>query len=233
MNEADAARVRQVFENFAETGSGVEKVRRLSEDGITSRSGRSLDKGDVYKLLHNRTYVGEAAHKGNIHPGEHQGIVPRDLWDRVHAILRESPRVRANRNWARSPALLRGLIFGADGRAMSPTHTVRRRRQCRYYVGQTALKGGASEEPALVHRVAAAEIEGTVMVQVRTLIRQSEITVGTWLAVRAEVPDLTEEDTHGALQSLDPMWDEYSRQSRRASSRGWLNASSSVPMGRT
>ncbi len=47
-----------------------------------------------------------------------------------------------------------------------------------------------------------------VIAQVRALIRQPEITVGTWMAVRAEVPDLTEEDTSGALQTLDPMWNE-------------------------
>ncbi len=63
-------------------------------------------KGDVYKLLNNRTYVGEAAHKGQVYPGEHQGIVPRELWDRAQA-----------------PALLKGLIFGVDGRALSPTHS--------------------------------------------------------------------------------------------------------------
>src|ERR687890_1101762 len=92
VNEAEAARVRRVFELFAETGSGVETVRRLREEGAASKSGRPLDKGDVYKLLHNRTYAGEVAHKGQGYPGEHEAIVPRQLWDRAHAVLRESPR---------------------------------------------------------------------------------------------------------------------------------------------
>ena len=122
VNEAEAARVRRVFELFAETGSGVETVRRLQDEGVTSKSGRPLDKGDVYKLLNNRTYVGEVAHKGKVYPGEHEAIVPRELWDRAHAVLRESPRVRANQNRKQTPALLKGLIFGADGRALSPTH---------------------------------------------------------------------------------------------------------------
>ncbi len=55
-------------------------------------------------------------------PGEQQAIVPRDLWDRVHTTLQVSPRVRANQSRAQTPALLRGLIFGVDGRALSPTH---------------------------------------------------------------------------------------------------------------
>ena len=144
VNEAEAARVRRVFELFAETGSGVETVRRLRAEGVTSKSGRPLDKGDVYKLLNNRTYVGEVAHKGKVYPGEHQAIVPRELWDRAHAVLQDSPRARANQNRNQTPALLKGLIFGADGRALSPTHCRRRGRLYRYYVAQRVLKGDAA-----------------------------------------------------------------------------------------
>jgi len=32
--------------------------------------------------------------------------VPQELWDAAHAILRESPRVRANSNRSQTPALL-------------------------------------------------------------------------------------------------------------------------------
>ena len=144
VNEAEAARVRRVFELFAETGSGVETVRRLRDEGVTSKSGRPLNKGDVYKLLNNRTYVGEVAHKGKVYPGEHEAIVPRELWDRAHAVLQESPRARANQNRQQTPALLKGLIFGVDGRALSPTHCRRRGRLYRYYVAQRVLKGDAA-----------------------------------------------------------------------------------------
>jgi DNA invertase Pin-like site-specific DNA recombinase len=207
--EVEARRVLIVFETFATTESCVETARRLQADGISSRSGRPLNTGDIYKLLRNKTYVGEAEHKGKVYPGEHKGIVSRDLWDRVHAVLTESPRARANRNRAQSPALLRGLIFGTDGRAMSPTHTMRRGRQYRYYVSQAVLKAeGGSDDPALVRRIAAAEIESAVIAQVRALIRQPEIIIGTWTAAREEIPELTEEETRSALHSLEPMWAE-------------------------
>jgi site-specific DNA recombinase len=58
------------------------------------------------KLLNNRTNLGEAVHKGQSIPGEHQAIVSRALWDRVRGILTESPRARANRNRRQTPALL-------------------------------------------------------------------------------------------------------------------------------
>lgn len=75
----------------------------------------------MYKLLTNRVYLGEAVHKGQSCPGEHAAIVPRDVWDRVHDVLRESPRSHAARSRAQTPALLRGLLFGPDGRTLSPT----------------------------------------------------------------------------------------------------------------
>jgi DNA invertase Pin-like site-specific DNA recombinase len=208
INDPEAARVRRVFELFAETGSGVEAVRRLREEAVTAKSGRALDKGDVYKLLHNRTYVGEAAHKGQVYPGEHQGIVSRDLWDRVHTVLQVSPRVRANQNRAHAPALLKGLIFGVDGRALSPTHCRKGGRLYRYYVAQRVLKADAAGDSSIVRRVSAAEIEAAVVDQVRALLRQPEIVVGTWLAARTNVLGLTEGETHDALQRLDPVWEQ-------------------------
>ncbi|MFL1463976.1 recombinase family protein [Roseococcus sp. DSY-14] len=208
VNEEEAPCVRRVFEIFAETGSGIETAARLRAEGATSKSGRPLDKGDVYKLLNNRTYVGEASHKGQVYPGEHQGIVPRDLWDRAHAILQVSPRIRANQNRVQAPALLKGLIFGMDGRALSPTHARKNGRLYRYYVAQRVLKGSTNGDDSLVRRVSAAEIEGAVIAQVRALLRQPEIVVGTWLEARAEMPDLKEGEVREALGRLDPLWEQ-------------------------
>jgi DNA invertase Pin-like site-specific DNA recombinase len=208
VNEPEAARVRRVFELFAETGSGVETVRRLQAEGITTRSGRPLDKGDVYKLLNLRTYVGEVAHKGNIYRGEHQAIIPRTLWDRVHAILQVSPRQRSAQNRQHAPALLKGLIFGTDGRALSPTHSRKNGRLYRYYVAQRVLKGDAAGDDSIVRRVSAAQIEGAVIAQLRALLRQPEVVVGTWRAAQAEAPDMTEADVRASLARLDPLWDE-------------------------
>jgi DNA invertase Pin-like site-specific DNA recombinase len=205
VNEAEAARVRRVFELFAETGSGIETVRLCRLEGITTKSGRPIDKGDVYKILHLRTYVGEVAHRGNVYPGEHPAIVSRALWDRVHALLQVSPRARTQANRPQSPALLKGLIFGTDGRALSPTHSRKNGRLYRYYVAQRALKGEADD--AIVRRVSAGEIEAAVMTQLRALLRQPEVVVGTWIAAQAEDPDVTEADVREALARLEPLWD--------------------------
>ena len=98
-------------------------------------------------MLSNRAYIGEAVHKGDSYPGEHDAIIDREVWDKVHTILQESPRKRASRTRSETPALLKGLLFGPDSAAFSPTHTRKGGRLYRYYVSQTVLKHGAGSCP--------------------------------------------------------------------------------------
>ncbi|WP_237400502.1 zinc ribbon domain-containing protein, partial [Rhodovulum visakhapatnamense] len=107
---------------------------------------------------------------------------------------------------AETPALLKGLLFGPDGAAFSPTHTRKGGRLYRYYVSQTVLKHGAGS--CLVGRVPAGEIEAAVIDQLRAVFRQPEIVAGTWRAARAQDDGITEPDARTALQQLDPLWDD-------------------------
>lgn len=201
-----AEQVRHIFHRFLEIGSGTVLARELQADGITTRTGKPIDKKYLYRLLNNRHYLGEIVHKDECHPGEHKAIIDRGTWDRVHAIQQESPRKRAARTRADTPALLKGLLFGPDGAAFSPTHTRKGGRLYRYYVSQTVLKHGAGSCP--VGRVPAGEIEAAVIDQLRAVFRQPEIVAGTWKAARAHADDITEADARAALLQLDPLWDE-------------------------
>ncbi len=206
VNEPEAATVWRVFEGFATIGSATMLVPALRADGLLTKMGRPFDKGAIYKTLNLRTYLGVVTHQGKVYPGEHQAIVPQELWDRAHDIMRESPRIRANESRRQTPALLRGLIFGPDGRALSPTHTRRKGKLYTYYVSQAVLKG--TDDGCTVRRISAGEIEAAVMDQVRALLRQPEVVIGTWRAAQAEAPDLTEAETREALEQLDPLWEE-------------------------
>jgi hypothetical protein len=88
---------------------------------------------------------------------------------------------------------------------LSPTHCRKNGRLYRYYVAQRVLKGDASVDDGLVRRVSDAEIEAAVVDQVRALLRQPEIVVGTWLAARRDMPDLTEREVRDPLHRLDPL----------------------------
>jgi site-specific DNA recombinase len=206
VNEAEAAVVRRIFERFAKSGSVTTMVRELTAEGFVNKYGQRLDKGRIYKLLKNRVYVGDAVHKGTAYPGEHEPLISAALWDKVHAVLAESPRARAGKSRAQTPALLKGLIFGPTGRAMSPTHARKGQKLYRYYVSQPTLKEGAGACP--ISRIPAGEIERAVIDQLRLLLRSPEIIVATWRSARREIAGVTEAEVRDALERFDPLWDE-------------------------
>ncbi len=206
IDKAEAAKVRHIFETFARIGSATTIARELTAEGFVNRYGQQLDKGRIYKLLHNRVYIGEAVHKGTAYPGEHKAIIPKALWDKVQAVFAHSSRTRSNKTRAQTPALLKGLVFDAKGRAMSPTHTRKGQKLYRYYVSQRLIKG--ERDDATINRVPAAEIERAVVDQLRILLRSPEIIVATWRAAKKDLPDLTQNEVRAALVSFDPLWDE-------------------------
>jgi hypothetical protein len=206
VNDGEASIVRMIFERFTKIGSATTLVNALRAEGITGKRGNLVDKGYLYKLLNNRVYLGLAVYKGTSYPGEHKAIISQELWDKVHNILCDSPRRRAARTRAQTPALLKGLIFGPTGCAMSPTHTRKGGRLYRYYVSQSVLKRGPDACP--VRRVPADEIESAVVDQLRDLLRAPEIVVGMWRAARQSMGDIKETDVREALERLDPLWNE-------------------------
>jgi DNA invertase Pin-like site-specific DNA recombinase len=206
VNKAEAATVRMIFERFSKIGSATTLVLSLRAEGITGKRGKLVDKGYLYKVLNNRVYVGQAVHKGTPYPGEHKAIISQELWDKVHGILCQSPRQRAARTRAQTPALLKGLIFDPTGCAMSPTHTRKGGKLYRYYVSQSVLKHGPGACP--IGRVPADEIESAVVEQLRGLLRTPEIIVATWRTARQAGSDIPEHEVRDALERLDPLWDE-------------------------
>jgi len=206
VNKVEAKLVRAIFERFARLESATTLAQQLLQEGALGKRGKPIDKGVLYKLLNNRIYIGEAVHKGTAYPGEHQPLISRQLWDRVHAILQESPRKRASHSRAQTPALLKGLLYGPNGAAMTPTHTRRHGRLYRYYVSTSVLRQGPEACP--VRRIAAGEIEAAVIAQVRLLLTTPEIVVQTWRAARHTLDGLTETEVREALHSFEPLWDE-------------------------
>jgi hypothetical protein len=95
VNDAEAVSVRKLFQRFLRVASMTKLVVALRSEGMTTKGGKLIDKGYIYRILNNRVYLGEAVHKGTAYPGEHQAIIDRTLWDQVNTILGVSPRKRA------------------------------------------------------------------------------------------------------------------------------------------
>ena len=73
INAAEAATVRMIFERFLAVGSATVLARTLAAEGVTTKRGRPIDKGYLYRLLNNQAYIGMAVHKGVAYPRRARG----------------------------------------------------------------------------------------------------------------------------------------------------------------
>ncbi|PSJ17162.1 recombinase family protein [Nitrosomonas supralitoralis] len=216
-NAKEAKIVQHIFQRFVELGSGTMLVKELKLDGVTSKSwvtqggkvreGKPIDKSLIYKLLNNRTYLGELRHKEQWYPAEHVPIIDPELWNKVQGILASNGRVRGNATRATVPYLLKGIVFGNDGRALSPWFTTKKNgRRYRYYIPQRDAKehAGASGLP----RLPAAELESAVLEQLRTILRSPDL-LKEMLPCALELdPGLDEAKITVAMTRLDVIWDQ-------------------------
>ncbi len=206
INEPEAATVRTIFQRFVETGSATTLAKALADEGVRTRRGRLVDKGFLYRLLNNRTYIGQAVHKGTAYPGEHDAIIDRDLWDKVHSILQQSPRLRASNARTQTPALLKGIIFTQTGAAMTPTATKKGSRLYRYYTSTDLIRNRSTAENAGPLRLPAGMVEDAVVGEIRRMIRAPEIAARTIEAFRQDDRALDEQEIVAALGEFDRLW---------------------------
>ena len=217
-NPQEAKLIRHIFTRFVELGSSTKLVKELKLDGVTSkawttqdgkvRDGKPIDKSLAYKLLGNRTYLGELRHKEQWYQAEHLPIVDQTVWDNVHAILATNGRSRANATRATTPFLLKGIVFGHDGRALTPWHSTKKTtgKRYRYYLPMRDLKehAGASGLP----RMPAAELESAVLDQLRNIMRAPNLLNDLVPQAKKLDPTLDEAKVTVAMRRLDLIWDQ-------------------------
>src|SRR4029077_2687171 len=121
--------------------------------------------GSLAHLLKNRFYIGEITYRGEMHHGEHEPILTRDLFEAVQA-KRVSNAVARHVRLRGSAALLAGCLFDERGHRMSPTHANKRAVRYRYYVSHAILQNRKAEAGSIA-RVPAPEIETLVCDSVR------------------------------------------------------------------
>jgi len=151
INKQEAETVRFIFSRYLELKS-VGKLRAdLEQRNIRSKlwtsakgntkGGGSWYVGSLTHFLRNRVYVGDAVHKGEVFPGEHDPIISRELFDQVQAQLNTNRVNYRKKITIESANLLTGLIFDDRGNSMSPK-TARKpgNKAYTYYVSQAQIQ---------------------------------------------------------------------------------------------
>jgi site-specific DNA recombinase len=175
--EEHAEIVRSLYRRYLAAGSVVrlklildaEALRLpIRVDGAGRTTGGGLiSRGHIYKILSNPIYIGRIAHKGQVHEGQHPGIIDRGLWEQVQQKLSEHA-VKARRSHQASDAMLLGKLYDDRGNRMTPTWARKGPKRWRYYVSQAAVQGDRGKAGSIA-RVPANEIESRVLVAIEKL----------------------------------------------------------------
>jgi len=179
VNPSEAHTVKHIYERYLELGCvrrlskeldtrGIVSKVRVSQTGVKS-GGCRFSRGALYELLSNPIFIGDIRHRQERHPGQHEAIVPRELWERVQQRLADNSargRGSSNRSLA-SP--LAGKLFDANGQPLYVQGATKGRRRYRYYVSKCLVSESVGDN-GKGWRLAAPEIERAVVIAARHIL---------------------------------------------------------------
>jgi DNA invertase Pin-like site-specific DNA recombinase len=178
----EAETVRTIFRRYLDLGSMAALIEDLDRRGIRTKAVARLDGrvrggirfgvGPLAHLLKNRFYLGEVVYRGEVHAGEQEPILDRDLFEAVQAKLAANAVARKVRLRG-SASILTGRIYDDRGNRMSPTHSNKLGVRYRYYVSHALLQNRTGEAGS-VTRVPAPEIEQLVLDGIRGHLQSAE-----------------------------------------------------------
>jgi hypothetical protein len=144
INETEAETVRSIYKLYLRCDGVRDLKEDLDRQGIRSKTrsyangktvgGVPLSRGMLYRLLSNPVYIGRVSHKDKTYDGQHDGIIPHDIWDAVQRKLTDNRANRTSRTNASHPSLLAGLLYDETGDRLTPTHANNHGKRYRFYI---------------------------------------------------------------------------------------------------
>ena len=199
VNPAEAETVRHIYEHYLELRcvrqlskeleqEAIKSKVRVSQKGIKS-GGCRFSRRALYELLANPIYIGEIRHKQERHPGQHEAILSKELWERVQQRLNENA-ARGRGSSTRSIASpLAGKLFDADGQPLYVQGATKATRRYRYYVSKRLVNGSASDN-GKGWRFSAPELERTVALAARHILSDRAGLLGALEKSGIDSPDV-------------------------------------------
>ena len=187
INDAEAQIVRHIHDQYVVLGAVGKLKQELDAQGYRSkryqsRGGRLIgggrfSRGHLYRILKNRLYRGDIAHKGQIYPGEHPAILDENVWLKTQAVLERNRQEFLTDVRVASPSLLKGVLYDDAGNRMSPSHGRKGSRRYHYYISQAVLQY-REHEAGSVPRLPAYQLEQLVRDHVHHTLEQETHTHG-------------------------------------------------------
>jgi site-specific DNA recombinase len=217
INPTEAKLVSLIYNRYLALNSIMGLRDELSLQGHRSKprnegAGKTFGIGQLTAILTNPLYIGEIHHKGQIYVGNHPAIISREIWDLVQLLRQQAKHIFRHRTRAKERSLLAGLLFDAEGRPMSPSHSNKLGKRYRYYVSQAVIQGKASQ-PTTLTKIPAGELETFIHQVVPNLLNDDERLMGILPTITAagrhqasivakEWPDLPQTHRHQTIRDL-------------------------------
>lgn len=183
VNETEAKQVRHIYERYLELQSVNKLKLELDRDGYCTKvrtakngnqsGGKPFWKGNLYRILQNRHYLGETPHRDKSYPGEHDGIIDQEMFDKVQQTIARVKMRRFSGEGKTSPSLLAGKLFDDRGNYMTPKHSRTHRRHYRYYTSQAIIRS-APDEAGSLPNIPAYEIEELTQSELRKFLKDDK-----------------------------------------------------------
>jgi site-specific DNA recombinase len=208
----EAELVQRIFEQFITEKSTTKIVKELNEQGIQTKRKKAFCKQSIYKILHNRTYIGEISHKGESFPAQHEGLIDSTTWEQTHAILSQDNRQRCRSTWEkknRNDFLLRGIAYTQDGDLLIPMATKKPNGKVyRYCVINKKIHKGA--EAAQSWNYQAAMLEGAVTDKLLEYLCNERMIDKYWSEIQKINPSIDEPQAVVLiLRHTASIWDQF------------------------
>jgi len=181
-NLDEAKIVRHIFERYLHHRNVIRLKLELDRDKIFSKiltykdgrtaGGKPFSRGALYALLSNPIYIGNIRHKTQTYDGQHDGIIPVELWTSAQEKLIQQASLYKGQKISRDTNQLKGLLFDKAGTPYTPGYTTKGKKQYRYYISQNLIQ--MRDHPdGLLGRLPAHELETTVERIIRNQLNNS------------------------------------------------------------
>lgn len=191
VNEYEAMQVKEVF-NLYLKGYGTQRIQNAFKNkGYTTKYGdwENVSTHTVYRIIQNRTYIGEISYAKKWYKGIHTPIIDADIFDKANEYhARRKGNSRSLRHF------LSGLIFCKECGAKYISDS---KNNNSYYVCENRKKGYKQDFKCMNTIFKTNELEGMAINQLKTLVEDRE---GTLKNMYKDISPNDKEDNNDVIK---------------------------------
>ena len=173
-NKIERELVLEIFQTYVKEQSFRAVAQAINEKGYRTKSyvsrrghvraGKKFNNTSIMRILKNPFFIGKIGYKGEVYDGQHEPIIPMELWNRAQAIM-EAKRSDPHRNRKQNlhTFLLKGLVrCGWCQSYMTPVYS-RNRHKKLYFYYQCCAKIHRGDKECKMKPVPASALEQVIV----------------------------------------------------------------------